>query len=106
MMSANCICRRHFVQSKSSPVVSNVAVQNATCQCTHVSSLKNRKPTGAHTHQQLPSANSLSPLLNAVVFCVRDQPATHAPPSMQQTTSSRNPSHQLTRIPSTVLGAE
>ena len=44
-----------------------------------------------HTHKQLLSKITLSPLLNAVGFCVRYQPATHAPPSINKTTSSRPP---------------
>ena len=48
---------------------------------------------------------TLSPLLNAVSFCVRDQPATHAPPSINKppevdlrfsSKSAHDPSHEPT----------
>ena len=69
------------------------------------SPLKNSQAHKSSHAQTVAESNSLSPLLNAVGFYVRDQPATHAPPSINKPSvvdlrfSSRyahDPSHQPT----------
>ena len=55
------------------------------------SPLKNSQAHKSSHAQTVAESNSLSPLLSAVGFYVRDQPATHAPPEHQQTISCRPP---------------